>query len=85
MGVFAPAIAGLVGLIPNCAASVIITQMYSLGQIALGSAVAGLSVSAGLGIAVLFKQNKSIKQNLLVVGLLYAVSVAVGTLIEIIL
>ena len=85
VGVFAPAIAGLVGLIPNCAASVIITQMYSLGQIALGSAVAGLSVSAGLGIAVLFKQNKSVKQNLLVIGLLYAVSVAVGTLIEIIL
>lgn len=85
VGIFAPAIAGIVGLIPNCAASIIITQMYSLGQIGLGSAVAGLSVSAGLGIAVLFKQNKNFKQNLAIVAFLYAISVAVGTLLELIL
>lgn len=81
---FQPFISGLVGLIPNCAASVAITQMYSLGGITLGSAVAGLSVNAGLGFAVLFKENKNIKQNLCIVGFLYIISSLLGLAITLI-
>lgn len=79
--IFQPALAGIVGLIPNCASSVIITQIYSLGQLSLGGAVAGLSVNAGLGLAVLFKQNKNIKENIFVLLFLYFVSVMAGTII----
>lgn len=79
--ILGPIIAGIVGLIPNCASSVIITQIYSLGQLSLGGAVAGLSVNAGLGLAVLFKQNKNIKENIFVLLFLYFVSVMAGTII----
>ena len=83
-----PLIVPLVGLIPNCASSVLITQMLVLDGITFGSAVAGLCVNAGIGLAVLFKQNKNVKQNLGIVGLLYGVSVVLGyviTLIEVLI
>ena len=76
-----PLIVPLVGLIPNCASSVLITQMLLINGITLGSAIAGLCVNAGIGLAVLFKQNKNIKQNLTVLGVLYFSSVALGYLI----
>ncbi len=81
MGLLQPAVAALVGLIPNCASSVIITQTYCLGQLGLGGAVAGLSVNAGLGMAVLFRQNSNMKENVLALTVLYASSVVVGTVI----
>lgn len=73
-----PLIVPLVGLIPNCASSVLITQLLLLDGITFGSAVAGLCVNAGIGLAVLFKQNKNIKQNLTIVGILYVASVLLG-------
>ncbi|MCL2796725.1 MAG: arsenic efflux protein [Firmicutes bacterium] len=73
-----PFIAGLVGLIPNCGGSVVITQAYALGGLTLGAAVTGLSVSAGVAYAVLFKENKNLKQNLLIIGGLYAASCLLG-------
>lgn len=73
-----PLLAAVVGLIPNCAASVVIAQMYALGTLSLGGAVSGLCVSAGIGIAVLIKENKSIKNTLLVILLLLALSVGLG-------
>lgn len=76
-----PVLAGLIGLIPNCASSVAITQMYALGGLNLGAAVAGLSVNAGLGFAVLFKENKNMKENLLIVLGLYGYAVAAGMLV----
>ena len=76
-----PLIVPIVGLIPNCASSVLITQMLLINGITLGSAIAGLCVNAGIGLAVLFKQNKNIKQNLTVLGVLYFSSVALGYLI----
>ncbi len=83
-----PLIVPLVGLIPNCASSVLITQMLVLEGITFGSAVAGLCVNAGIGLAVLFKQNKNTKQNAGIVGLLYGVSVVLGyviTLLEVLI
>lgn len=73
-----PLVVGIVGLIPNCASSVLITQLFLLEGISFGAAVAGLSVNAGIAIAVLFKQNKNIKHNLLIVGGLLLLSIALG-------
>lgn len=74
----------LIGLIPNCAASVMITEMFVGGSLTLGAAVAGLAVNAGLGIAVLFKENKNLKHNFAILGGLVAYSVAVGYVITLI-
>ena len=81
-------VSALIGLIPNCASSVLITQLLLLDGISFGSAVAGLCVNAGIGLAVLFKQNKSIKENLTVLGILYGTAVILGyiiTLFEVII
>ena len=57
--ILGPILAGLIGLIPNCAASVIITQMYLESIITAGTMIAGLLVSAGVGLAVLFKNKQT--------------------------
>lgn len=80
--ILGPILAGLIGLIPNCAASVIITQMYLESIITAGTMIAGLLVSAGVGLAVLFKTNKPMKQNFKIVILLYAIGVISGIIIE---
>ena len=75
-------IAGLIGLIPNCASSVIITQLYAKSLISAGALLAGLLVGAGLGILVLFKTNKNLKQNIKIIGLLYAIGTTCGIVFE---
>ena len=75
-------LAGLVGMIPNCAASVIITQMYLSGILGAGQMIAGLLAGAGVGLLVLFRTNKGVKENLAIAGTLYGVSVFWGILIE---
>mgnify|MGYP001208909521 CR=1 FL=1 len=75
-------IAAAVGLIPNCAASVVISQLYLDGLIGSGAMMSGLLSSAGVGLIVLFEENKNVKENLFIVGLLYASSVLWGVLIE---
>ncbi len=77
-----PFIAALVGLIPNCAASVAITELYLKGAIGYGSAIAGLSAGAGLGLLVLFKENKNLKNTLTILGLLLFFSILAGVLIQ---
>lgn len=74
--------AGLIGLIPNCAASVVITQLYLEGLLSVGPMMAGLLVSAGVGLLVLFKVNDHPRENLKILGLLYAIGVVSGLLIE---
>lgn len=75
-------IAGLIGLIPNCAASVVITQLYLEGLLPLGSMMTGLLVSAGVGLLVLFRVNKDVKENLSIVAVLYFLGVLGGCIIE---
>lgn len=77
-----PIVAALVGLIPNCAASVAITQLYLQGAISYGAVVAGLSASGGLGILVLFREQDDKKDIFKVIGLLFAISVISGLLIQ---
>lgn len=74
-------ISGLVGLIPNCASSVVITQLFLEGVISFGAMMSGLLVGSGVGILVLFKVNESVKGNLKVVALLYAIGVGCGILL----
>lgn len=75
-----PFITCAVGLIPNCASSVVITQTFLGGGIAFGSFVAGLCANAGLGFVVLLKNTRAWKRNLALIGISYFVSVAVGML-----
>lgn len=82
--ILGPVISGLVGLIPNCASSVIITQLYLDNVISVSTMLSGLLVGAGVGLAVLFKTNKGIKENLRIVGLLYAIGVISGIILELI-
>lgn len=77
-GYLQPVFAALVGLVPNCAGSVVITEMYIVEGLNLGGAVAGLCVSAGIGYAVLAKQNRPIKHTALIILLMYTLSVGLG-------
>ena len=79
--ILGPIIAGIVGLIPNCASSVILTQMYLENVISAATMISGLLVGAGVGLAVLFKTNKGIKQNLKITALLYVIGVLSGIVI----
>ncbi|MBQ7466940.1 MAG: arsenic efflux protein [Clostridia bacterium] len=81
---FAPLIACLIGAIPNCASSVVITRLYILGGIGFGALTAGLIVNAGLGFVILFKQNKNIKQNFTLLGIMLALGLIVGYVIQLI-
>ncbi len=75
---FQPFVVGLIGLIPNCASSVLISNLYLLGGINFGSCVAGLCANAGIALAVLFRQNPNTKENFLIVGMLYLLSSLIG-------
>lgn len=84
MGPFQPVFAALIGLIPNCAASVLLTQLYLSGSISFASAVAGLCSGAGVGLIVMFRVNPSIKQNCFIAGMLWAIGAGVGIILQII-
>ncbi|MCH5250326.1 MAG: arsenic efflux protein [Lachnospiraceae bacterium] len=75
-------IAGIIGLIPNCAASVIITQLYLQGILSAGAMMAGLLVGAGVGILVLLRVNDRPKENIRIIVLLYGLGIAAGIIIE---
>lgn len=80
--VVGPLIAGIVGLIPNCASSVVITQLFLSGTLGLGSMMAGLLVNAGVGVLVLFRVNRRVKENLKIVALLYVIGVVSGIILD---
>ena len=83
MGVLQPMLTALVGLVPNCATSVLLAQLYMEGAISFGSLFAGLTAGAGVGLAVLWRVNPSWKQNLFMTGLLWALGAAAGMLLQI--
>ena len=78
-------LSGLIGLIPNCAASVVITQLYLEGLLTMGSMMAGLLVGSGIGLLVLFRVNEDMKENLKITTMLYVIGIACGFLIDLIL
>lgn len=80
--VLAVVISGIVGLIPNCAASVAIAQLYVEGVLGLGACMSGLLSAAGVGLLVLLRTNRRPTENVAIVGVLLAVSVACGLLIQ---
>ncbi len=77
-------LAGLVGLIPNCASSVVITQLFLEGVIGFGPMMSGLLVGSGVGLLVLFRVNESIKDNVKILALLFAIGVISGILLGLI-
>lgn len=77
-----PFLTALIGLIPNCAASVVLTDLYAAGSLSFASVISGLSTGAGLGLVVLFKTNKSIRENIAIAAVLYFVGVFAGMIIQ---
>lgn len=77
-----PLITALVGLIPNCASSVILTGAFINGGIMFGSLIGGLSSNAGLGLVVLLKNTKKVKRNVLLIIVLYVIAVLIGLLVN---
>ncbi len=82
LGILQPAAAALVGMVPNCAASVLLAQLYAQGTISFGSLFAGLAAGAGVGLAVLWRVNPSRRQDLFLTGLLWACGTACGVLLQ---
>ena len=76
--------AALVGLIPNCAASVVIAKLYVDGVLTIGALIAGLLTSAGIGLIVLFKTNRPTKHNVYIVIILFVISVVFGLIISLV-
>ena len=82
--ILSPFITSLIGLIPNCAASVILTELYLNSTISLGALIGGLLTSSGSSLLVLIKNNKKQKENLSIILLLYTLGVLSGIIIELI-
>ena len=79
-----PFITSLIGLIPNCASSVILTELYLSNSINFASIISGLLTGSGVAILVLFKSNKNIKENLTILSLVYGIGVITGIIITLI-
>lgn len=80
-----PVLSALIGLIPNCAASVVIAELYAQGTLSFGAAMAGLSSGAGLGLLVLFRTDRDRKEWLHITALLFAVSALSGLLLQLLI
>ena len=78
-------ISSLIGLIPNCAGSVIITELYLTNLITLGTMLSGLLTGSGLGILLLFRTNKELKENIIVLLTIYFVGVIFGIIVDLII
>lgn len=75
-------LAAVVGLIPNCASSVVLTQLYLEGVISVGAMLSGLLVNAGIGLALLFRNNRPVKDSLRILLILWCIGAAVGIAID---
>ena len=80
--ILGPLVAGIIGLIPNCASSVILTELFIEGVISMPMLISGVAVNAGVGLLVFFKTNKNLKENLTIVGLLYFIGVLSGMILQ---
>ncbi|MBR2019019.1 MAG: arsenic efflux protein [Clostridia bacterium] len=75
-------VAALVGLIPNCASSVVLTEMYLSGILSAGAMLSGLLVNAGIGLAVLFRNNRPVRDSFRILALLFGIGTLTGILID---
>ena len=82
--ILGPVLASIIGLIPNCASSVILTQLYVENVIPVATMISGLLAGTGIGLAVLFKMNKGIKENLKITVLMYLIGVISGIILQLI-
>ena len=83
--IFTYFLASLVGLIPNCASSVIMTELYLSKLITTGTLLSGLLTGSGIGILILFKTNKNLKENLLILSIIYFTGIIIGMLVDLII
>ena len=81
-GILSYFLCSLIGLIPNCASSVIITEIYLADMISLGSLLSGLLTGCGVGLLVLFKTNKNLKENFMILAIIYFIGVICGYIID---
>ena len=81
---FSPFLSSLIGLIPNCASSVVITELYLKETISFASCIAGLLTGSGVALALLFKINKNLKENVKIIITLYLIGSLSGVVIELI-
>lgn len=82
--VLSPIITSIIGLIPNCASSIIITELYLEKVITFGSCISGLLCGSGVGLLILFKQNKNFKENILILITLLVFSSVCGIIFNLI-
>lgn len=80
--VWQPFLTAIFGFLPNCAVSVLLTQLYLEGTVSFGAAIAGLCTSAGTGLLVLFRENRSVRDNLKILGILYVVGAVSGLILQ---
>lgn len=80
--IFSPFLASLIGLIPNCCASVVITELYLSGVIPFSCVIAGLLTGSGVALLVLFKSNKNLKDSIKILLLVYLIGAFSGVLLE---
>ena len=80
--IFSPFISSLIGLIPNCASSIVITELYLNSSISFGSMLAGLLTGSGIALMVLFKVNKNIKENIKILSIIYLIGSLVGLIFD---
>lgn len=81
--IFSPFITSLIGLIPNCASSVMLTELYINNAINVSSLISGLLTGSGAALLILFKSNKNIKENIKILFILYILGVLSGIILEI--
>lgn len=82
--IFSNFIASIVGLIPNCGSSIMITELYLNNTITFGAMISGLLTGSGIGILILFKTNKKLKENIFIITTIYAIGVLAGIIIDLI-
>lgn len=80
--ILSPFLASLIGLIPNCSASIVLTELYIGGAISFASVISGLLTGSGVALLVLFKSNKNLKENLTILALIYLIGAFSGIIIE---
>ena len=83
--VFQPFLSALIGFIPNCASSVLLTHLYIEGTLSFGALIAGLCTNAGAGMLILFRDKARIKENIKIVGIMYICAVIPGIILHLFL